>query len=190
VVNTFVIAGMFDPNAGFIMLTLAPWEKRARSQQEIAAELRPKLQAIPGVEVNLRQANSLGIRGGGQGLGFAITGTEYEELASTAEEMQAALEELPVFDRVTLDYNTTQPELAIAIDREVASDLGVSVEAIGTTLATLLDGREMGEYYVEGDAIPVRAQAPTGRWTTPATWRASTSVRARTAWCRCRPSSP
>jgi HAE1 family hydrophobic/amphiphilic exporter-1 len=115
----------------------------------------------------LRQANSLGIRGGGQGLGFAITGTEYEELASTAEEMQAALEELPVFDRVTLDYNTTQPELAIAIDREVASDLGVSVEAIGTTLATLLDGREMGEYYVEGDAIPVRAQAPTGRWTTP-----------------------
>jgi HAE1 family hydrophobic/amphiphilic exporter-1 len=29
-------------------------------------------------------------------------------------------------------------------------------------LQTLLDGREMGEFYIEGDAIPVRAQAPDG----------------------------
>lgn len=162
VVNTFLIAGMFDRNSGFIMLTLAPWEERQRSQQEIANELRPKLQAIPGVEVFLRSGNSLGIRGGGQGLRFAITGTDYEELADAAEGMQAALEALPTFERVTLDYDTTQPELAISIDREAASDLGVSVEAIGSTLATLLDGREMGEYYVGGDAIPVRAQAPDG----------------------------
>src|SRR5918998_4119283 len=96
VVNTFLIAGMFDRNSGFIMLTLAPWEERERSQQEIANELRPKLQAIPGVEVFLRSANSLGIRGGGQGLRFAITGTDYDELAVKAEEMQKLLEEQPV----------------------------------------------------------------------------------------------
>ena len=162
VVNTFMVAGMFDRNSGFVMLTLAPWEERVRSQADIAEELRPKLQAIPGVEVFMRQANSLGIRGGGQGLRFAITGTEYGELAEAAEGMRAALEELPAFDRVTLDYDTTQPELAITINREAAADLGVSVETLGATLATLLDGREMGEYYIEGDAIPVRAMAPEG----------------------------
>src|SRR5918998_686317 len=102
VVNTFLIAGMFDRSSGFIMLTLAPWEERTRSQQEIATELRPKLQAIPGVEVNLRTGNSLGIRGGGQGLRFAITGTDYTELADQAEGMQAALEDVSAFERVTL----------------------------------------------------------------------------------------
>ena len=76
--------------------------------------------------------------------------------------MRKAMEDLPVFDRVTLDYDTTQPELAMTVDREAASDLGVSVETLGTTLATLLDGREMGEYYVQGDAISVRASAPEG----------------------------
>jgi hydrophobic/amphiphilic exporter-1 (mainly G- bacteria), HAE1 family len=162
VVNTYLIAGGFDSNSGFIMLTLADWSERQRSQQEIANALRPQLEAIPGVEVFLRQGNSLGIRGGGQGLRFAITGTDYDELAVKAEEMQARLEDLPAFDRVTLDYDTTQPELNITVDREAAADLGVSVEAIGTTLSTLLDGREMGEYYVGGDAIPVRAQAPDG----------------------------
>jgi HAE1 family hydrophobic/amphiphilic exporter-1 len=162
VTNVFVIAGGFDRNSGFIMLRLAPWEERARSQQEIVAELDPRLQAIPGVEISMRQANSLGIRGGGQGLRFAITGIEYDALADEAFELQATMEQRPEFERVTLDYNTTQPELSITIDREAASDIGVSVEALGATLATLLDGREMGEYYVDGDAIPVRAQAPDG----------------------------
>jgi multidrug efflux pump subunit AcrB len=74
VVNTFMIAGMFDRNSGFVMLTLAPWEERTRSQAEIAEELRPKLQAHPRRRGHHAAGNSLGIRGGGQGLRFAITG--------------------------------------------------------------------------------------------------------------------
>ena len=125
-------------------------------------ELNPRLQKIPGVQISTRQSNSLGIRGGGQGLQFAITGTDYGTLSDEAEEMRKALEDQPGFDTVRINYDTTQPELAVTIDREAASDLGVSVETLGTTLSTLLDGEEMGEYYVEGDAIPVRAQAPDG----------------------------
>ncbi|MGH6926324.1 MAG: efflux RND transporter permease subunit, partial [Propylenella sp.] len=160
--NLFLLAGMWNANSGFVSITLAPWAERTRSQQDIAAELNRKLQGIPGVEVFMRQANSLGIRGGGQGLRFAVTGTDYDALAEQALSMQQALEDLPVFERVTLDYDTTQPELSITINREAASDLGVSVDSLGTTLATLLDGREVGEYYVAGDAIPVRAAAPDG----------------------------
>ncbi len=160
--NLFMLAGMWNPNSGFVVITLAPWAQRARSQQEIAQELNGKLQTIPGIEVFARQSNSLGIRGGGQGLRFAVTGTDYDQLAVEAEKLRAALEDEPIFDRVTLDYDTTQPELTITINREAASDLGVSVSALGTTLATLLDGREVGEYYVKGDAIKVRAAAPDG----------------------------
>ena len=161
-VNLFLLAGMWNPNSGFVVITLAPWGERTRSQQEIAGQLNGELQEIPGVQVSMRQGNSLGIRGGGQGLRFAVTGTDYDALAEEAQGMQQALEDLPIFDRVTLDYDTTQPELSIAINREAASDLGVSVDSLGTTLTTLLDGREVGEYYVAGDAIKVRAAAPDG----------------------------
>nr|MBA3516081.1 efflux RND transporter permease subunit [Hyphomicrobiales bacterium] len=162
VTNVFLIAGNMNANSGFVLLTLAPWEERTRNQAEITQELNATLQQIPGVQVFARVPNSLGIRGGGQGLQFAITGTDYDALADEADEMKAALEELPGFDTVRTNYNTTQPELAIAIDREAASDLGVSVESLGATLSTLLDGREMGEFYIDGDAIPVRAAAPDG----------------------------
>jgi len=160
--NLFLIAGMWSPNRGFVVITLAPWAERDRTQQDITRALNAELQEIPGIEVSARVPNSLGIRGGGQGLRFAITGTDYDALAEEAIAMQLALEDLPVFDRVTLDYNTTQPELSITINREAATDLGVSVDTLGRTLTTLLDGREMGEYYVEGDAIPVRTAAPDG----------------------------
>ncbi len=160
--NLFLVAGMWSPNHGFVVIPLAPWGERDRSQQEISRELTEKLDQIPGIQVFARLPNSLGIRGGGQGLRFAITGTDYDALAQEAEPMQQALEDLPAFDRVTIDYDTTQPELAIDINREAASDLGVSVESLGATLATLLDGREVGEYYVDGDAIPVRVAAPDG----------------------------
>jgi HAE1 family hydrophobic/amphiphilic exporter-1 len=162
VTNILLLAGMMSANSGFVVLTLAPWEERARTQQEIAQELNGKLQKIPGVQISARQANSLGIRGGGQGLQFAITGTDYDALADQAEALRTALEAAPGFDTVQLNYDTTQPELAVTINREAAADLGVPVETLGATLATLLDGREMGEYYVGGDAIPVRAQAPDG----------------------------
>ena len=162
VTNMFLLAGMFNPNSGFVVLTLAPWEQRSRSSQEIVRELQPKLQKIAGVQISMRSANSLGIRGGGQGLRFAITGNDYASLADKAVELQHALEDAPSFDTVTLNYDTTQPELSVAIDRQKASDLGVSVDTLGTALSTLLDGKEIGKFYVGGDAIPVRVQAPDG----------------------------
>jgi HAE1 family hydrophobic/amphiphilic exporter-1 len=107
--NVFVLAGMFNANSGFVMVTLKPWEERDRSAGEIAAELNRKLQAIPGVQISARTPNSLGIRGGGQGLQFAITGPEYDPLADTAEQLRVAMEQQPTFENVRLNYNTTQP---------------------------------------------------------------------------------
>ena len=169
VTNVFLTTGGFGgTNSGFIVLTLAPWEERVRSQQQITREMNGKLQGIPGVQVSARTPNSLGVRGGGQGLQFAVTGTDYDLIADKADEVRAALEKLPGFEQVRLKYNTTQPELSVRIDRERASDLGVSVDTLGTSLQTLLDGREMGRFYVDGDAIPVRAQAPEGAIRDPA----------------------
>jgi len=162
VTNMFLIAGQQNRNSGFVVLTLAPWEKRTRTAQEIVRDLNPRLQKIAGIQISMRQANSLNIRGGGQGLQFAITGNDYQTLADKAVELQHALEDSPQFDTLRLNYDTTQPELSVQIDRDKASDLGVSVESLGTTLSMLLEGKELGKFYVAGDAIPVRAQAPDG----------------------------
>ena len=52
VTNMFLIAGQQQGESGFVVLTLAPWEERARSAQEIMRELNPRLQKIAGVQIS------------------------------------------------------------------------------------------------------------------------------------------
>ncbi len=163
----FTIAGTSGANSGFVIIGLAPWEDRARSQQEIAAELRPKLDAIAGARVALRSSNSLGIRGGGTGLQFAVTGVDFDALAMAAERFVDAADRLPGLTGLSLAYDTTQPQLSVVIDRERASDLGVPIGGIAAVLQTMLDGRNVVDIFVGDEAIPIRMQALEGSFDDP-----------------------
>ncbi len=166
--NTFSISGNFNsPNSGFMFVTLAPWGERHRSQQQIAAEVQAKVRGIPGAVVNLRQANSLGIRGGGQGLTFAVTGVDYDSISKAATDLINELSANPAFANVQLNYDLNQPQLSVNIDRDRAADLGVSVADVGTIVSTLLAGADMGDFYIGDDKIEIRALAPEGLIVTP-----------------------
>jgi HAE1 family hydrophobic/amphiphilic exporter-1 len=162
--HTFAVVRSGGEGA-FITLTLAPWGERSRSQSEIAADLTRRLSSVPGVSVQARSGNSLGLRAAGNsggGLSFVVTGTEYNEIYEGARVLQAAMEESPLFDTVTINYNTTQPELSLPIDRERATDLGVSINQLSSIVRILLDGQNVGEFFVGDTGIPVRVDVPEG----------------------------
>jgi len=166
--NIFSVAGNFgSPSNGFMMVTLAPWGERTRSQAQIAAELSQKIRSIPGAMINLRQPNSLGIRGGGQGLTFAVTGVEYDGITKAAQQLINTLGSNPAFSNVQLNYDLNQPQLSVDINRDRAADLGISVADIGTIVSTLLAGADMGNFYVGDDKIDITALAPDGMIVTP-----------------------
>ncbi|MFN7598162.1 MAG: efflux RND transporter permease subunit, partial [Cereibacter sp.] len=74
VTNVFAIAGQGSDSRGFMVISLADWAKRSRSQQEIAAGITAQLRGIIGIRAFAIQSNSLGIRGAGNGLSFAVVG--------------------------------------------------------------------------------------------------------------------
>ena len=149
-------------SGGFMFLTLAPWDQRTRTQGEITAQLNRALQRIPGVQIFARSSNSLGIRGGGQGLQFAITGTDYDSLSATASKLQAAMEKEPLFGTVQVNYNTTQAQVSVDIDRQRASAAGVAVGDISNAVQFLLGGKNLGNFYIGNDAIEILATVPDG----------------------------
>lgn len=148
VTNVFSIAGFGSGNRGFMVFTLAPWGERARSQNEIVGEINRGLREIIGVRAFAIQPNSLGIRGAGRGLSFAITGETYEQLAEVSEALVQRMQENPSFGGVRLEYETTQPQLFIEIDRTRASDLGIDITGLGDALAAVLDGRTVGSVFI------------------------------------------
>jgi HAE1 family hydrophobic/amphiphilic exporter-1 len=155
--SVFAIAGMGGQSSrGFIVVTLADWAERTRSQQEIAADINASLRGVIGVRTNAIQPNSLGIRGAGQGLSMALVGDDYGRLAEVARTLVERLEDDPRFGQVRLGYDTTQPQLFVEIDRTRAEDLGVEIDGLGEAFQAVLDGRTVGTLFLDDDSFDIR----------------------------------
>lgn len=159
--NVFSLAGRGGSNNGFMVVTLRPWDERDRSQQEIVDEINAGLRSIPGVRAFAIQPNSLGIRGAGSGLKVAVAGNNYETLAATADSIVEQLEQDPRFGRVELGYETSQAQLSISIDRERAADLGININGLAAAMQSVLDGRDIGDVFIEDRAVAVKLVSTT-----------------------------
>jgi len=160
--NIFSISGFgSNKNSGFMVLTLAPWDERSRSQDEIAADVNAAAARVPAVRAFAMQPNSLRIRGGGSGLQVAVVGANYEALTAAAVRLVAAMEDSGRFDSPRLTNDISQSQLSVAIDRERAADLGINITGLSQALQSLLDGRSIGDVYVDGEAYPVKLASTT-----------------------------
>jgi HAE1 family hydrophobic/amphiphilic exporter-1 len=155
--NIFSIAGTGGTaNSGFMVLTLAPWGERERSQNDIVGQLNGIVRSIPGIRAFAIQPNSLGIRGAGNGLQFALVGNSYQQMGDAAQKIVEELEDDERFTQVRLSYETTQPQLSVSIDRARASDLGIDIEGLAQAMQAQLDGTEVGNVFINDRAFPVK----------------------------------
>jgi HAE1 family hydrophobic/amphiphilic exporter-1 len=151
--------GAGGTNSASVVASLADWSVRSRSQQEIQADLQRKLAGIPGLQISLRSSNSLGIRGGGQGLRFAIAGPDYDRLADVATKLAARLSATPGFRNARTDYDTTQPQLSVRINREAATKLGVPIETITSLINTMVDYQKAADLFIGDEIVEVQVKA-------------------------------
>ncbi|RVD73285.1 MAG: efflux RND transporter permease subunit [Mesorhizobium sp.] len=160
--STFENAGQNGAyNSGFMVMTLAPWDERARSQREIVAEISRLTRQVPSVRVFPVQPNSLGIRGAGNGLQFALVGNDRKALGEAAGKVVAEMQKDQRFQSPRLSVDPTQPQLAVAIDRERASDLGIDITGLADTLQAMLDGNDVVDVYIADRSYGVKLVSTT-----------------------------
>ncbi|CFX33331.1 Multidrug transporter AcrB [Candidatus Filomicrobium marinum] len=159
VTDVLAMIGRGGVNRAFVIAPLAPWSERSRSQQEIQAELQRRFASIPGITVSLLSPNSLGIRGGGQGLRFAVAGPNYDRLADVALKIANKLSETPGFRNARTDYDTTQPQLSVRINREAATTLGVSIDTITSLINTMVDYGKAADLFIDDEIVEVQVKA-------------------------------
>lgn len=110
------------------------------SQTDVMQRLRVSLRGIPGLRISVRSYAAFNIGGGNFDIDFAIRGPELDKLAEYTERLRARaleIEGIPDAD-TTLKLDT--PELRVVIDRDRAADLGVTADAIGSALRTMVGG--------------------------------------------------
>ncbi|MBK5936196.1 efflux RND transporter permease subunit [Halorhodospira halophila] len=147
-------------NSAFIIVGLEDWGDRSRSQQQIVAETMPRLMGVPGVRAFAVNPPGLGQSGFQQPVQFVVGGTDYDEVAGWTERILArAQDENPRLVNLDSSYDATRPQLNVRIDRDRAADLGVSAEALGGTVQTLLASRTVTAYLDRGREYDVMLQA-------------------------------
>ncbi|MCZ4262081.1 efflux RND transporter permease subunit [Limimaricola sp. G21655-S1] len=154
------ISGFGGSGSGFVIVRLADWEARDVAQQDLVADLNRQLQSVPGLTVMARSSNSLGIRGAGRGLQFAVTGNDYDTLAAEAETLVAAMRQEPeIFASPQVDYDTTQPMIEVEIDTAMAAELGVTPAEASAMIEMLTGGTTPVSVFVDGIETDVTVQS-------------------------------
>jgi multidrug efflux pump len=154
-------------NQGFLWVSLVPRAERERSQAEVVDALRDPLGDLAGIQSWAFEPRPLA--------GFLATpveltllGPDLAELKRLGEEIAEGLEATPGFADVQTDLYLDKPQLEVTIDRDRASDLGVSVREIATTLQILLGGLDISTFKLEGETYNVMAQLPRDERARPA----------------------
>lgn len=162
------ITGGRDPNYGVVIARLRDWSERDVSQAEAAAQLRRPLEGIPGAQIRIASGNSLGIRGADGGISFALTGVSHEVIAKAADAFSRKIEtSLPAIRDIRVEYQATQPQVTLELDRRRAADLGISVDSMRAVLSALVDNDEITELSIQDRAVPVLLESAAGAVRSP-----------------------
>ena len=154
---------------GVAVLRLKPWEERTRKQQQIADELRPKFNAIPGAIAFPVNPPSLGQPFRSTPVEYIIMSQiPYPDLQRLVDRFVDEARKYPGVQNLQVDLRLNTPEVRVRINRDKLSDIGVPVDTVGRTLETMLGGRQVTRFKREGEQYDVIVQvAPLDR-STPA----------------------
>jgi len=137
-VSSFIGADGSNPtlNSGRLSITLKPHGERKDSADQIIARLQPQLEKIVGVEVYLRAVQDLQLdsRQSRTQYQYSLEDANPTELAEWAPRVLARMRQLPELADVATDEQQGSLRLSLSVDRDTASRLGVTAQAIDDTL--------------------------------------------------------
>ena len=136
-------------NSAFIFASLVPWEERSRHQKEIVREIFPKLISMPGAMIFTINPPSLGQSPFKSPVRLVISGTDYDQVGEWGKTIQSISQDIGLRN-ARIDYKVDKPSLNLKINRDEASNLGVSADDIATTLDALYGSRKVTSYAYDG----------------------------------------
>jgi multidrug efflux pump len=160
--HVFAINGMnSDVHQGFAGILFKPWEERHRTQAQIMQELQPKVASIAGAQIFTFARPSLPGSTGGAPLQFVITTTAaYEQLVQVLDKVQEEAQKSGLFIFTDKDLRFDTPQIEVKIDHDKANRLGITMQDIGASLATLLGGNYVNRFNLYGRSYQVIPQVP------------------------------
>ena len=138
-----------------------PWDERKRTQNQILQSLQPAVAGIAGAQAFSFALPSLPGSTGGPPVQFVITTTaDYPQLAQVLADVQAEAAKSGLFIFTDTDLKFETPQVELRLDHDKANRLGITMQDIGGSLATLLGGNYVNRFNLYGRSYQVIPQVP------------------------------
>ncbi len=132
-----------------IYVRLVDRKDRSRSVDEMSTVLRERLQRVPGITVT--HVGLLDPVGGQKQIEFSLQGPDLQELERLTVEVNEKIRSIPGLVDLDSSAKPDKPVIALEIQRDVASDLGLSVAQMAASLRTLVAGTTVGNWRAPDD---------------------------------------
>jgi hydrophobe/amphiphile efflux-1 (HAE1) family protein len=138
-------------------IQLKPISERGVSVQQVIQRLRPKVAAVQGAKFFMQAGQDITV--GGRltqtEYQYTITDTDTEELNHWAPILEQAMRKAPELQDVASDQQIASPHIAITVDRNAASRLGLSLSLIDQTLYDAFGQRQVTTIYTSSHQYKV-----------------------------------
>ncbi len=158
--HSFITVGFQDqPNVIFGGFAMNSTAERERSQFEVHADLQRKVSTLAGVETVIFARPSLPGTGGGLPIQFVITSDAgYAELDAVADQLIGNAMSSGIFAFLQKDSKFSRPKGTLVIDRNLAADLGISMQELGRDLSSFLGEDDSNRFSLAGRSYKVIPQ--------------------------------
>ncbi len=158
--ESFILAGFGgDTSTTFGGFKMTPPSQRTRSQMAVQPQLQGALGAITGLQTVMFPRPSLPTPGNGIPVEFVIVSdADFEEINALADQLLGEAMGSGQFMFLQKDVKYTRPRTVIDIDRDLAGDLGISMQELGKSLAVMLNEDYVNWFSLAGRSYKVIPQ--------------------------------
>ncbi|MGE3347810.1 MAG: efflux RND transporter permease subunit [Ramlibacter sp.] len=132
-----------------IYVRLVDRKARSRNVDQMSGVLRERLAQVPGITVT--HVGLLDSVGGNKQVEFSLQGPDLQELERLTRLVTAKIRDIPGFVDLDSSIKPNKPVIEISVKRDAASDLGLSVAQIASSLRTLVAGQTVGNWRASDD---------------------------------------
>ena len=137
-----------------VTLTLPGRHDRDRSSEDVADDMRVLLQDIAGCEISIMASDMTSMMSGSE-ISVDITGDDFTTLSMIADDLASQISALPDAIEVSSSVADQVPQVTISINRETASQYGLTAAQIGAAVRSSLTGETATTVTINNTSVDV-----------------------------------
>ena len=135
----------------------APFMLADRSKDELVADIREKLNAIPGTSIEIGQPISHRLdhmlSGTQSNIAIKLFGSDLNKLFQIGNQIKSSIEDVEGVADLNVEQQVERPQLAIIPKREVMAKYGITLPEFSEYVSVLLSGEEVSQVYEDNKSF-------------------------------------